>query len=389
MKTAILLNLGDETSGGSFQFNAMIYETLLAKRSSNHHDLFFVFEKDNDLGARPDLALPNRFQYRLYFSWQLIKEIIRFIYQMKKISLDNCRSSWLNRKLIAHDVKAVWSVNPLSTALTLPYLTTSWDISHKVTPFFKEIADSGEQLAKQDKICQAVFAQAYKVIVGTQIGKDELSNIFGVSGNRILVQELPIKHLNPVKKLVRNQFQFIYPANFWSHKNHLVIIKAINDLIAREKFPIKFIFTGSDKGNLQYIKNLVSNFALENYFEFKNFVSREKLIELYETSNACIYSSLVGPDNLPPLEALAFGSKAIVADIPGAREQLGAFVDYFDPFDFNSLSRLIAQEIVCFDKDYKINKKLSTFLQSRSSENYVNSVVRELDKLSLILELTV
>jgi glycosyltransferase involved in cell wall biosynthesis len=389
MKIAILLNLADKTSGGAFQFNATIYETLFAKQSSIHHKLFFVFEGDNQLGARPDLALPSRLHYRFYFLLQLIKELFLSFSHRKKISLDNCRSSWLNRKLLANDVKAVWSVNPLSMVIDLPYLTTSWDISHKVTPYFKEISDSGLQLARQDKICRSVFARAFKIIVGTQIGKEELSNAFGISSNRILIQALPIPRLNPVKKLARNQFQFIYPANFWSHKNHLVIIKAVRDLLTDENFPIKFIFTGSDKGNLHYVKNLVSHFALDNYFEFKNFVSREDLVKLYETSNACIYSSLVGPDNLPPLEALAFGSKAIVADIPGAREQFGVFVDYFDPFDSQNLSRLIKREIVDFNKNYEISEELLAFLQSRTSENYINSVIHELDKLNIILDLTV
>jgi glycosyltransferase involved in cell wall biosynthesis len=389
MKIAILLNLADKTSGGAFQFNSMIYETLFAKQSSIHHKLFFVFEGDNQLGARPDLALPSRLHYRFYFLLQLIKELFLFFSHRKRISLDNCRSSWLNRKLLANDVKAVWSVNPLSMVIDLPYLTTSWDISHKITPYFKEISDSGLQLARQDKICRSVFARAFKIIVGTQIGREELSNAFGISNNRILVQALPVPCPKPVKKLPRNQFQFIYPANFWSHKNHLIIVKAVSDLMAEENFPIKFIFTGSDKGNLQYVKYLVSHFALDNYFEFKNFVSREDLVELFETSNACIYSSLVGPDNLPPLEALAFGSKAIVADIPGAREQFGEFADYFDPFDSKGLSRLIKQEIDDFNNDYKISKELSMFLQSRSPENYINSVIHELDKLNVILELTV
>jgi|1048.fasta_scaffold08437_1 glycosyltransferase involved in cell wall biosynthesis len=389
MKIAILLNLADKTSGGSFRFNSMIYQALLAQQSSIHHELFFIFEKDNDLATRPDLALPNKLHYRFYFSFQLIKEIFFFVSRRKMISLDNCRSSWLNRKLHAHDVKAVWSVNPLSMMISLPYLTTSWDIAYKITPYFKEFTDSGMQLAKQDKISRSVLAGAFKIIVGTQIGKEQISNAFGISGNRILVQPLPTLYSKSINKLLRNQFQFIYPANFWSHKNHLVIIKAVKDLIADENFPIKFIFTGSDKGNFQYIRNLVSHFALDNYFEFKSFISSEDLVELYGTSNACVYSSLIGPDNLPPLEALAFGSKAIVADIPGAREQLGEFVDYFDPFDSKSLSRLIKQEIVYFNKDYEISSELSTFLHSRSSENYINSVIREVDKLSQILDLSV
>lgn len=389
MKIAILLNLADKTSGGSFRFNSMIYQALLAKQSSIHHELFFIFEKENDLAARPDLTLPNKLHSRFYFLFQLIKEIFFFVYRRKMISLDNCRSSWLNRKLLAHDVKAVWSVNPLSMIISLPYLTTCWDLSHKIAPYFKEFTDSGMQLAKQDKISRSIFARAFKIIVGTQIGKEQISNAFGIPGNRIMVQALPTLYSKSINKSSRNQFQFVYPANFWSHKNHLVIVRAVKDLIADENFPIKFIFTGSDKGNFQYIRNLVSHFALDDYFEFKGFISNEDLVELYGTSNACVYSSLIGPDNLPPLEALAFGSKAIVADIPGAREQLGEFADYFDPFDSKSLSRLIKQEIVYFNKDYEISRELSTFLHSRSAENYINCVIHEIDKLSQILDLSV
>ena len=45
-----------------------------------------------------------------------------------------------------------------------------------------------------------------------------------------------------------------------------------------------------------------------------------------------VFPSLFGPDNLPPLEAIAHGCPAMVADIPGAREQLGSAVSYFQPF---------------------------------------------------------
>jgi glycosyltransferase involved in cell wall biosynthesis len=53
------------------------------------------------------------------------------------------------------------------------------------------------------------------------------------------------------------------------------------------------------------------------------FVPVEELVALYRGAHALTYTSLFGPENLPPLEAFALGCPAIVAEVPGAREQLG------------------------------------------------------------------
>jgi glycosyltransferase involved in cell wall biosynthesis len=388
MKIAILLNLSDETSGGSYQFNKSIYESLITKRQVFRHELFFVFQKRNQVGSMPDLALPTIIQHRFYFLKQFVKEIFNSILSRNKISIENCRSSWLNRNFLANDIKAVWSVNPLSTPLDLPYLTTSWDISHKITPYFKEISGSGIILDKRDQVCKSVFRKAFRIIVGTEHGKNEIFNSYGINPERIVVEPLPVPHNSSENKLVRNQYQFIYPANFWPHKNHFIIVKALSELIAVNNLPIKFIFTGSDMGNLEYIKRLVTTYDLDHLVEFKGFISRLDLNELYETSNACVFPSLIGPDNLPPLEALTYGCKALVADIPGARDQFSKFAVYFDPYNSQNLAMLIHKAIIEFKNYDKIDEDLSLFLKSRTPEIYIHSIMTELDKLEVVVGLT-
>ena len=64
------------------------------------------------------------------------------------------------------------------------------------------------------------------------------------------------------------------------------------------------------------------------------YVDEEELIGLYQHAHALVYLSRFGPENLPPLEAFALGCPVVVADVPGAAEQIGdagLVVDADDP----------------------------------------------------------
>lgn len=387
MKIGVYLNLSEETSGGSYQFNKSIYESIVSEQINCDHQFFFIFEENNSLSVKPDIALPSKNWHRLYYLFQLCIEIFLLRFKKRKNFLQNCRASWMNKKLHASGVQALWAVNPLSYPVNVPYITTSWDIAHLVTPYFKEISEPPKLIIKRDNECKSVFQNAFIIIVGTDYGKKQLSNLYLISEERILVQPLPIPNLSISSASTRNKYQFIYPANFWSHKNHLVIIKALHKLLSNENYPVKFIFTGSDKGNLKYLKALTISLRLEEHIEFRGFVSRRELIQLYQSSNACVYASLIGPDNLPPLEAIAFGSKSIVAEIPGAREQLGQFSSYFDPYCPDSLSKQIKLAIEEYNSVELVNDEVKKFIESRTTKRYVQSVIKELDKLQAIMDL--
>lgn len=57
--------------------------------------------------------------------------------------------------------------------------------------------------------------------------------------------------------------------------------------------------------------------------EFKDYISREELVRLYQNCSALLYPSKWEGFGIPPLEALACGRPVIASDIPVHREILG------------------------------------------------------------------
>jgi glycosyltransferase involved in cell wall biosynthesis len=266
-----------------------------------------------------------------------------------------------------------------------PYITTSWDIAHKITPYLPEFSGLGNQTKKRDNVAKKVFAKAYKIVVGTSVGKDELMNVYGINPERLLVNPLPQEAIPEKINRQRTTSTIIYPANFWPHKNHAILIKAIKLLVDQSDINVNLILTGSDRGAYGSLKSLVENLSLDDHVDFRGFVTTDELHNLYASSSLLVFPTLIGPDNLPPLEALARGCQITVSDIPGAREQFGKFSTYFDPYDVRSVAGAI-QEALKKDSSSFSDEEIYSFLDDRNPKKYVDLVIKEIEKLSHLTE---
>ena len=145
-----------------------------------------------------------------------------------------------------------------------------------------------------------------------------------------------------VDNKVIDKFLF-YPANFWPHKNHICVLLALS--ILKKKYGVEFetIFTGSDHGNYEYIKTMVKGLGLESAVHYSGFVPNKILYSLYKKAFALVYPSFFGPNNVPPLEAMALGCPVICSDADGMKEQLGDAALFFDPRREDQLAERIYQ----------------------------------------------
>ena len=141
---------------------------------------------------------------------------------------------------------------------------------------------------------------------------------------------------------VPNDYIF-YPAQFWPHKNHVNLLRAMQLLLKADPDAPALVLVGSDKGNRAFVERCAADLGISHKVIFPGFVSSEELVGLYRNARALVYPSFSGPENLPPLEAFALGCPAIVANYKGAAEQLGDAAVLFDPADPTAIADAIGR----------------------------------------------
>jgi glycosyltransferase involved in cell wall biosynthesis len=393
IRVGILSSTMSENSGGAHTLTTNLRNALIQNVSMGLRDIEIVLININPPKATSDFSFTN--QNRLFeeislpgprrqkierLSW-LIGKVLKYIIFREKFDPFLNRAVSINRLVLKSKISVIWSLEPLSCPLEVPYINTVWDIAHRTSPYFPEVS-SGNEWAKREKNNMRSIQQAYLNVVGTAVGAQEISRAYGVSNQRILINPFPVLNTE-FKKIdcIRTPGMFFYPAQFWPHKNHATLLRAISILKTMTTSPLKLILTGSDKGNLEYIRSLIDSLDLNDEVEIEGFVSRRRIIELYSQCGLFVFPSLIGPDNLPPLEAVASGAPLLVSRIPGHIEQLGEAAKYFDPLDALELAVAMKKSIEN-PEEWRVNQEIADEIRlTRGYNTYISAILDELNEL--------
>jgi glycosyltransferase involved in cell wall biosynthesis len=346
--------------GGSHTFQREILRGLReSSESGNHHLTLFVSRKTfSDLlqevpsGSEViDIGVPS-----------LIGRGIRRL--RRDYFYFHHRLAWsrrIERLCRKHDVDLLWFVDPLSAEIMDgPYIATVFDLQHRLQPWFPEVSSDG-QWAAREAYYETWLRRASYVITGSETGKREISSFYQIPAERIRILPHPTPHFTTdmatiaVRELygLRKPFIF-YPAQFWPHKNHVNLLRALALLPADGKSALDLVLVGSDKGNLSHVRSEAAALGISGRVHFLGFVPRENLASLYREAVALVYLSYFGPDNLPPLEAFALGCPVVASAISGAEEQLGDAAVLVDPSD----PKNIADAIRRVSSDHELRARL-------------------------------
>lgn len=123
-----------------------------------------------------------------------------------------------------------------------------------------------------------------------------------------------------------------YPAQFWSHKNHVGLLQALAQLRS-EGLVVPAVFTGAPKNHHATVRATIEQLGLDGQVTNLGFVSDEVICALYRHATALVMPTFFGPTNIPPLEAMSLDCPVAISDIYGMREQLGDAALYFNPAD--------------------------------------------------------
>ena len=242
----------------------------------------------------------------------------------------------------------------LSFKFMIPYIMPVHDLQHRLNPQFPEVSADGIW-EERECIYSNAIPKAEAILVDSPIGKEDVLNYYSVDEKKVMV--LPYAPPNYLRgdysetnlARIRDKHHLpprflFYPANFWTHKNHEVIIKALNQIKMKHGLEIPVVFVGSRQvrhGVFGKVQELIDIYGLQDQIFYLGYVSNEDMGCLYKLAVALVMPTFFGPTNIPYLEAFALGCPVIGSDIRGVREQIGNAGLLVDPTSPEALATVI------------------------------------------------
>jgi glycosyltransferase involved in cell wall biosynthesis len=219
-----------------------------------------------------------------------------------------------------------------SNAANQPYRSAEciFDLQHKyLTQFF-----SAEELLSRDGWFAKVAAQAGKIVVNSQSAESDLQNFFpaSIGKTRVLCfKTVPISqwfdgHPESVQKeyCLPDKF-FLISNQFWQHKNHLLVFKALALLKQEAIYPV-VVCTGHiyDNRKPDYSDIILQNIhklGISQQVYLLGLIPKFDQIQLMRRASAVIQPSLFEGWSTLVEDARLLGKSIILSDLPVHIEQ--------------------------------------------------------------------
>jgi len=300
-------------AGGARTYESNIIRYLLKENQENLEFIIFQtkgYESQNDLG--------HVSSYRNGIIRQFGAFLRSTIFGLEILRYTGFRLGQLERLLIKSNVDIAYflSPNPLALGiLDIPMVNTVWDLGHRDLPQFNELAGDG-RFKKREYFYANALGRSSLVVTDSEKTCSRLNEVYDLDSKRVFSAGLfpSVEDKSPSMD-INFEFEsdrfFLYPAQFWPHKNHKLLIEFMK-IFCISNPSYKLIFTGSDKGNLHEIKDEIVNENLQNNIIILGFVENDLLTKLMTSAVGVLFVSRLGPTNLPPLEALSLGTPVVV-----------------------------------------------------------------------------
>lgn len=278
----------------------------------------------------------------------------RILRMLLNIGGHNVKKSVLARFLDNSAADLLYFTSPAPEAAELsrkPYVWTLWDLCHLDSPEFPEVRTWGKFEAREDFNARALRKAAIVVLDSDEL-VDKAVLYFGVPRKKFVTIPLsppssrdggsaPIDQLPQQILDIKGKY-FFYPAQLWTHKNHLRIVEALHALNS-SGYDFHAVFVGKDHGAGASIRRGVAELGMESHVHFLGYVEDEAIPALYMSSLALVMASYFGPTNIPPLEAMMLGTPVIASDVH--QNQLGSGALYFNPDNSTELSQRMLEVV--------------------------------------------
>ena len=264
------------------------------------------------------------------------------------------------------------------------------DLMHRYEREIPEMIDGYEY---REKMYKREIKKADAILVDSELGKNHVIECYGAIKQYLdkhieVLPFIPPSYIYEYDESYKTDLDipdkyFFYPAQFWSHKNHLRLIEAVKKLKDEGLF-IYFVFCGAKKNEYARIMDKISELDLGDQITTMGYVDNNDMVYLYRHARALIYPTLFGPTNIPPLEAFNLGCPVGASKIYAMPEQLGDAAILFNPRNVeeivDTMRRLWEDDALCSDLITKGYKRASEWGRAQFADRLESIIETTLRK---------
>lgn len=263
------------------------------------------------------------------------------------------RDLLLERILRRHRIALLSHSGTIGRGSAIPALTWIPDFQHRRLPQFF----SPTQNAARDAGFARTIADSACVVLSSADAQRDLA-AFAPSAERnsrvlqfVADVRAPAGPVDP--SWIPDEPFFLLPNQFWKHKNHAAVIRALG-LLRRQGNPARVIATGlmeDDRhpGYVDELRALIATEGVEADFDARGIVSLDELGALYRAAAAVVNPSYFEGWSTSVEEAKSLGKRVILSDIPVHREQAPPRGIYVDADDWVALAEAMAATVAAHD----------------------------------------
>lgn len=219
------------------------------------------------------------------------------------------------------------------------------------------------------------IARVDHIISISQFTKDEMIETCGVSPDKVTVIHEAINRqffsADRIKGYdLPREYAYLKEGRFLfclsqiePRKNHLRLIKAFSALKAQGGFDdVRLVLAGVQKLDAAPVLKAIAETPDVVYLDY---VPTEMMLWLSHHATLFVYPSYYEGFGFPPLEAASLGTVSAVGNVSSVPEVCGDCAFYFDPYDVDDMSRVIASalrdESLINEKKTKLESQLGKF----------------------------
>lgn len=342
---------GRPSNGGSYQYWLNVLESLSMLDKTKYNVTCYAQDlhwekivKDLEVGFSQEKNKKNIFQIILERA---------FDSRMPKSFLHRFGSLWnpfvRQLKRANTSLYIAQSAEVADKYLKIPSIIPIFDLMHR---YRSDIVELTEQYEMREKMYSYECQAASMILVDSEVGKEQVVECYQnlvehlEQKIRILPFAAPdyiyIKESMPIADQKLFEKYIFYPAQFWTHKNHVRLLQAIKRL-KDEGTVVNLVLVGSEQNNQITIQKWIQELGLKEQVQILGYVENSQMVYLYQHARALVMPTLFGPTNIPQLEAFELGCPVATSGIYGIPEQVGDAALLFDPENVEEIQKCVEE----------------------------------------------